>query len=121
MLLFIVYLFKFILRKISDSWHNTGYVFTRPTGLPVVPQEVTKEFTRFVKEHNLPHLTFHGLRHAFATLGLIAGIPAKIESDPLPTDPLSLGNYPLWGVKVKNCLAYQSRSLGAAYLRWTTP
>ena len=83
MLLFIVYLFKFIFRKISDSWHNTGYVFTRPTGLPVVPQEVTKEFTRFVREHNLPHLTFHGLRHAFATLGLIAGIPAKIVSEAL--------------------------------------
>ena len=65
------------------SWHNTGYVFTRPTGLPVVPQEVTKEFTRFVREHNLPHLTFHGLRHAFATLGLIAGIPAKIVSEAL--------------------------------------
>ena len=67
----------------GDSWHNTGCVFTRPTGLPVVPQEVTKEFTRFVREHDLPHLTFHGLRHAFATLGLIAGIPAKIVSEAL--------------------------------------
>ena len=48
-----------------------------------MPQEVTKEFTRFVREHNLPHLTFHGLRHAFATLGLLAGIPAKIVSEAL--------------------------------------
>jgi integrase len=31
----------------------------------------------------LPHLTFHGLRHAFATLGLLSGIPAKVVSEAL--------------------------------------
>mgnify|MGYP001235262641 CR=1 FL=1 len=28
-------------------------------------------------------MTFHGPRHAFATLGLVAGIPAKIVSEAL--------------------------------------
>lgn len=28
----------------------------------------------------LPHLTFHGLRHAYATLALRQGIPTKVVS-----------------------------------------
>ena len=31
----------------------------------------------------MPQLTFHGLRHAFATLGLLAGINPKVVSEAL--------------------------------------
>ncbi len=31
----------------------------------------------------MPYLTFHGLRHAFATLGLVAGINPKVVSEAL--------------------------------------
>ena len=44
--------------------NGEGYGFTRPNGSPLIPQEVTKAFTGFVRAHNLPHMTFHGLRHA---------------------------------------------------------
>ena len=37
----------------------------------------------FTKPNDLPHLTFHGLRHAFATLGLVTGMPAKAVSEHL--------------------------------------
>ena len=37
--------------------------------------------TRIIKRNDLPHLTFHGLRHAFATIALKAGINAKIVSE----------------------------------------
>ena len=50
--------------QIAQGLPTTGYVLTRPNGLPLIPQEVTKAFTRFIREHGLPHLTFHGLRHA---------------------------------------------------------
>ena len=36
-----------------------------------------------VKESELPHLTFHGLRHAFATLALLAGKNPKVVSEAL--------------------------------------
>ncbi|MBC51270.1 MAG: hypothetical protein CL747_03930 [Chloroflexi bacterium] len=48
--------------QLDKGLPTTGgaYVFTRPNGLPLIPQEVTKAFTGFVREHNLPHLTLHG-------------------------------------------------------------
>ena len=69
--------------QMEQGLPSTGYVFTRPSGLPLIPQEVTKAFTGFVRAHNLPHMTFHGLRHAYATLGLLAGIDSKIVSESL--------------------------------------
>jgi len=69
--------------QIAQALPSTGYVFTRPNGLPLIPQEVTKEFTRFIRKHGLPYLTFHGLRHANATLQLAAGINPKVVSEGL--------------------------------------
>ena len=60
-----------------------GYVFTQANGSPVLPGSLTAEFASLVKELELPHLTFHGLRHAFATLGLVAGINPKVVSEAL--------------------------------------
>ena len=48
-----------------------------------MPGEVSIAFAKFIKKHNLPKLTLHGLRHAYATLGLIAGISPKIVSEAL--------------------------------------
>ena len=48
-----------------------------------VPDMLTKNFCGLVREHGLPQLTFHGLRHAFATLGLKAGISPKVVSEAL--------------------------------------
>ena len=67
----------------GPAWEDTGYVFTRPNGLPVIPQEITKAFTALVRNNGLPHLTLHGLRHAYATLGLQAGVDMKVVSQSL--------------------------------------
>jgi integrase len=64
-------------------WSNTGYVFTQLDGSPIDPDRISKEFPKLVKAHGLPHLTFHGLRHAHATLALSAGINPKIVSERL--------------------------------------
>ena len=73
------------LQKIEygSLWQNTGYVFTQPDGFPTMPDRITQDFSRLVQEHGLPYLTFHGLRHAFATLGLVAGINPKVVSEAL--------------------------------------
>ncbi|MCH8988051.1 MAG: tyrosine-type recombinase/integrase [Chloroflexi bacterium] len=59
------------------------HVFTRPDGSPVTPDRLTQDFSALVQKHDLPHLTFHGLRHAFATLGLVAGTNPKVVSEAL--------------------------------------
>ena len=63
--------------------HETGYVFTDFDGSPFVPDWLSKDFCGLVRSHGLPQLTFHGLRHAFATLGLKAGISPKVVSEAL--------------------------------------
>ena len=78
--------------QLDKGLPTTGgaYVFTRTTGLPLIPQEVTKAFTGFVREHNLPHLTLHGLRHANATLQMAAGVNPKVVSEGLGHSNISI-------------------------------
>ena len=67
----------------GDLWQNLGYVFTQADGTPVAPDMVTYDFCAIVRKNKLPHLTFHGLRHAHATLMLTAGVHLKIVSERL--------------------------------------
>jgi integrase len=64
-------------------WQEQGYVFTQPDGSPVLPGTVTENFRYLVRELEMPSLTFHGLRHAFATMALQAGINPKVVSEAL--------------------------------------
>jgi integrase len=64
-------------------WQNTGFVFTHPNGTPLIPDQITQDFAAVIKRFDLPHLTFHGLRHAFATLALKQNIHPKIVSEAL--------------------------------------
>ena len=69
--------------SVGPIWQETGYVFTRPDGRPLLPDEVSKDFMKQVRRHGLPHMTLHGLRHAHATLLLTAGIHPKVVSERL--------------------------------------
>ena len=69
--------------KYGELWLNTGYVFTQENGSPVSPDMISIAFCALVRKTGLPHLTFHGLRHAHATLALTAGINPKIVSERL--------------------------------------
>jgi len=64
-------------------WQDTGFVFTHPNGTPLIPDQITQAFAAVIKRFDLPHLTFHGLRHAFATMALQAGINPKVVSEAL--------------------------------------
>ena len=71
-------------------WSNTGFVFTQLDGSPIDPDRVSKEFPKLVRAEGLPHLTFHGLRHAHATLALSAGVNPKIVSERLGHSSISV-------------------------------
>ena len=64
-------------------WQERGYVFTQANGSPVLPDTLTQEFRFLVKALELPPLNLHGLRHAFATLGLVGGMAPKTVSEHL--------------------------------------
>lgn len=61
--------------QLSDSYEASGYVFTHENGRPVRPNYASDLFTKFIKDHDLPPLTLHGLRHSFASIANAKGIP----------------------------------------------
>ena len=75
---------------VGTAWQNTGFVFTQDNGSPVDPDMITKDFPKLIRDAGLPHLTLHGLRHAFATLALSAGIDLKTTSEMLGHSSISL-------------------------------
>ena len=58
-------------------------VFTRTDGSPVLPGTLTENFKDLTRQLEMPPLNFHGLRHAFATLALQAGMNPKVVSEAL--------------------------------------
>ena len=66
-----------------DQWHELGYIFTEATGLVMNPQTPTRQFSKFLKRHNIRQIKFHGLRHTSATLLLASGCDIKTVSQRL--------------------------------------
>ena len=65
-------------RKLAmgPAWPNSGLVAVDKNGAPLSPNCLSMNFTRFVRSHpQLPPLTFHGLRHTFATVASAQGAP----------------------------------------------
>ena len=58
-------------------------MFTQGDGTPIDADRISRDFARIVRKAALPHLTFHGLRHAHATMLLEAGIHPKVVSERL--------------------------------------
>ena len=61
-------------------WQGQGHVFTDEIGRPLIPEYVTKRFTRAVRQAGLPPLRLHDLRHWHATAMLRVGVDVKIAS-----------------------------------------
>lgn len=68
---------------LGTGFMDHGLVFCSIGGGPIHPDLFTKTFDRTVAKHRLRRIRFHDLRHTHATLGLAAGIPAKVMSERL--------------------------------------
>ena len=60
-----------ILGKTVDN----DLLFTKWDGQPIDPNSVTSWFPRFLREHDLPPVRFHSLRHSNAALLIAAHVP----------------------------------------------
>lgn len=67
-------------------------------GGPTPPNALSLAFTRFVRKNGLPRLTFHGLRHTFATIASCQGPPCSTSGRPwaTPPPPPRGGSIPIW-------------------------
>jgi integrase len=68
---------------LGSAWEDTGRVFTREDGSVLHPDKLSKRFDVWVHRSGLPRITFHGLRHTWATMAMEKGIHTKVVSDRL--------------------------------------
>jgi len=63
--------------KVGDLWQGSDRLFTTWDGKPMHPDTISRWFPKFLKRHNLPPISFHGLRHTAATMLINQGLPAE--------------------------------------------
>ena len=59
------------------EYQENSYVFKWPDGHLYSPDYVTHRFNRLLKQHNLPHIRFHELRHSCASVLIANGWTLK--------------------------------------------
>jgi integrase len=68
---------------IGPGYATFNLVFAHVDGQPLKPATISRTFDRLAKTAGVPKITLHGLRHTFATLALLDGIPAKVVAEVL--------------------------------------
>ncbi|MGH2358921.1 MAG: tyrosine-type recombinase/integrase [Candidatus Limnocylindria bacterium] len=72
------------LRRAADrSWTDLDLVIERGDGRPLNPDTLSSRWRLFLARSGLPHVRFHDLRHAHATLMLLKGVHPKVVSERL--------------------------------------
>ncbi|WP_019880179.1 tyrosine-type recombinase/integrase [Succinispira mobilis] len=69
--------------KLQDMWCGSNRVFTTWDGRPMHPDTFNTWLKKFIKKHNLPHISPHSFRHMSATFALQQGIYLKSVSSRL--------------------------------------
>lgn len=69
--------------SLGGGYIDQGLVFAKPDGSPLNPDYFSQVFDRTVAKLPVTRIRLHDLRHTHATLGLAAGVPAKVMSDRL--------------------------------------
>ena len=60
-------------RQKKELAQPSAHVVLDHKGQPYSPNALSLAFTRFVRSHDLPRVTLHGLRHSFATIASFQG------------------------------------------------
>lgn len=59
----------------QNDYIETGLIVVWDNGKPYRPNYISELFTKFIVDHNLPQVTLHGLRHTFAAIANLLGVP----------------------------------------------
>ncbi len=70
-------------RSRIKAWQDLDLVIDRVDGAPLNPDTLSSRWRLFLKRTGLPHVRFHDLRHAHATLLLLKGVHPKVVSERL--------------------------------------
>lgn len=76
---------------LGPDYADQGLTVARDDGTPWPPNLLSRNFCDFIERHpDLPRISFHALRHGFATLSLGRGIHPKIVSEGLGHSGVSI-------------------------------
>ena len=64
-------------RLFGRKYQDNNYVFKWNNGKPYLPDYITARFSTLLKQHNLPHIRLHELRHSCASLLINEGFGLK--------------------------------------------
>ena len=66
--------------RTSGLWRDTGYVFTSSVGTAIDPNNLKRGFVTLADTAGVPRIRIHDLRHSYASLAALRGVPAKVLS-----------------------------------------
>ena len=69
--------------RLGVALADDNYLYAKADGSPWHPAFLTRLFNRFMRDHKLPSIRFHDLRHSHATHMLAAGIHPKVAQERL--------------------------------------
>lgn len=67
----------------ARPWVDSGRVFTNTFGAELDPHNLRREMARICEAAGVRVLTIHGLRHTYASLSLMQGVPVEVVSKQL--------------------------------------
>jgi len=65
---------------LGSGWEDTGFVLVLPHGRPLSPDSITRRFRRDCELAGVRYITWHGLRHTFATFALTKSVALHVVS-----------------------------------------
>jgi integrase len=69
---------------LGPAWAEHDLVFCNTVGRPLQKSNLLpRSFRRLLRRAGLPRIRFHDLRHTYATLALMSGVPVKVVSETL--------------------------------------
>ena len=61
---------EYIMEALGDEYHDYNLVMAGPTGFPTESTTITDLFKKLIRDHDLPKVVFHSLRHSSITYKL---------------------------------------------------
>lgn len=68
---------------LDDKEQPIYLVFSKDNGFPNHPDRMSKQWSDIVNQYDLPSITFHGLRHSYASYMLAKGVNIKVIQEQL--------------------------------------